>query len=462
MMEPRSLKFAAESCPDAVLAGDDAAVFRQIVTDSRQVGRGDLFLAIRGERFDGHDFVRDTLDRGAAGVVIERRWRQENPDVAPAVIVDDTTDALNRIAASYRRQFELPIVVVAGSNGKTTTKELIASVLRMERRTLWSRASFNNHIGVPLTLLDLDSTRQVAVLEAGSNHPGELRGLLETIAPRYGVLTNIGREHLEHFGDLEGVAEEEGTLAELLPRDGRLFVNGDTPLIEKIVARAKAETVRVGLEEGNDWRAGDIRVDAEGCSFVVESPAGPHSGEYRVNLLGRHHVLNALLAIALGAELGVSPTNIREGIAACRPAPMRMESTTRSGVTVINDAYNANADSAAAALVALGEIRCGGRKIAVLGELAELGTEAAAAHTEIGARAANAGVDILLTVGPGAGQTAEAAREAGMADVRQFEDVALLVEAAMKMKKTGDVFLIKASRAAKLERVADALLNHQP
>ncbi len=461
-MEPRTLKFAVESCPDAMLLGDDGAVFRQIVTDSRKVDKGDLFLALKGERFDGHDFARETLERGAVAVVVDRQWSERNPDLAPAIVVGDTTEALNRIAASYRRDFDLPIVAIAGSNGKTTTKELVASVLRQERRALWSRASFNNHIGVPLTLLNLDSERQVAALEVGSNHPGELRGLLEAISPRYGVLTNIGREHLEHFGDLDGVAEEEGTLAEMLPADGRLFVNGDTPLIDRVVARSAAGVVRIGLEPGNDWRAVDVRPDPRGVTFTVEGADPRYAGDYRVNLLGRHQALNALFAIVMGAETGVSPAGVRRGVADCKPAPMRMEPKERNGVIVINDAYNANADSTAAALGALAEMRLSGRRVAVLGDMAELGEHSAAAHAEIGARAANCGIDALLCVGDAARATVSTARDAGLDETRHFEDWTELAAAAREMARAGDVFLIKASRAARLERVAEALLNNEP
>lgn len=445
-----------------MLEGDDGTVFRQIVTDSRKVDKGDLFLALKGERFDGHDFARETLERGAVGVVVDRRWREQNPDPAPAIVVEDTTQALNRIAASYRRDFDLPIVAIVGSNGKTTTKELVASVLRQERRTLWSRASFNNHIGVPLTLLNLDSERQVAALEVGSNHPGELRGLLEAISPRYGILTNIGREHLEHFGDLDGVAEEEGTLAELLPAEGRLFVNGDTPLIDRIVARSVAEVIRIGLEPGNDWRALDVRPEPGGVTFTVAGPDERYGGEYRVNLLGRHQALNALFAIVMGAETGVSPEAVRRGVAECQPAPMRMEPRVRDGVTVINDAYNANADSTAAALGALAEMNCAGRRVVALGDMAELGEHSAAAHAEIGVRAADSGIDALLCVGDAVRTTAETARDAGLQEARHFEDWTELAEAARGMARAGDVFLIKASRAARLERVAEALLNNEP
>src|SRR5581483_6648808 len=213
--------------------------------------------------------------------------------------------------------FSLPVVAVGGSNGKTTSKELLASVLRQKFQTVWSEASFNNDIGVPLTLLKLEPTHEAAVLEVGTNHPGELAPLVKIIQPRFGVITNIGREHLEFFGDLAGVAQEEGWLAELLPAGGRLFVNGDSEWTPQLVHRTRAEVVRVGLGEANTWRAQNVRVEKQGAAFRVDAPRGELAGEYRINLLGRHQVVNALFAIAMGGELGLGRAEIQRGLADC-------------------------------------------------------------------------------------------------------------------------------------------------
>jgi len=291
------------------------------------------------------------------------------------------------------------VVAVAGSNGKTTTKELLAGVLRQKFATLWSEASFNNDIGVPLTLLKLESKYEVAVVEAGTNHPGELAPLLEMIRPRYGVLTSIGREHLEFFGDLAGVAREEGWLAEMLPEDGKLFVNGDDEWSGQIARRTRAGVVRSGFSDGNDWRVRGLQVDKEGVVFRVEAPMADYAGEYRINLLGRHQVANALFAIAVGAELGVSRAGIERGLAECRPAKMRLQLWENNGVRVLDDAYNANADSMLAALQTLQEFPCAGRRVAVLGDMAELGAHSEAAHEEVGRRAAELGVGQLFAVG---------------------------------------------------------------
>ncbi|HKW29065.1 MAG TPA: UDP-N-acetylmuramoyl-tripeptide--D-alanyl-D-alanine ligase, partial [Verrucomicrobiae bacterium] len=288
----------AEACAAERKRGSGEAALQRVCTDSRQARAGDLFFAIKGERFDGHDFVNEVAAKSVTAVVVERkRIPPTLPDCA-VLVVDDTRRALGRLAAAYRREFDLPVIAVGGSNGKTTVKELIATVLRQKLTTLWSEASFNNDIGVPLTLLRLEKSHQVAVLEAGTNHPGELAPLVKMIQPKYGVVTNVGREHLEFFGDVAGAAQEEGWLAELLPADGRLFVNGDNEWTELIARRTRATVVRVGLGDKNDWRAKGIRLDKNGTTFRVEAPKAGYSGECRINLLGRHQVVNALFAVA--------------------------------------------------------------------------------------------------------------------------------------------------------------------
>jgi UDP-N-acetylmuramoyl-tripeptide--D-alanyl-D-alanine ligase len=229
------------------------------------------------------------------------------------------------MAGRYRDEFSLPITVVGGSNGKTTTKELLAGVLRQKFNTLWSEASFNNDIGVPLTLLRLDTSHQAAVLEVGTNHPGELAPLLDMIRPRYGVITSIGREHLEFFGSLEGVIQEEGTIGERLPSNGKMFIHGDGFGADELARRACCPVVRVGMGERNDWRALEVRVGENGVEFAVAAPDGKGSGEYRVQLLGQHQVTNALLALAVGTELGISPEQLRQGLLECAPPKMRMQ-----------------------------------------------------------------------------------------------------------------------------------------
>jgi UDP-N-acetylmuramoyl-tripeptide--D-alanyl-D-alanine ligase len=260
-MDARSLKYVAKACAGEQLTGDPAAFVQRVCTDSRAVRPGDLFFALPGDKFDGHDFLKEVMGKDAAAVVVTRQ-RLPVPPLACAIIaVENTRQALARLAAEYRHDFKVPAVAVGGSNGKTTTKELIASVLRQKLSTLWSEASFNNDIGVPLTLLRLESHHEAAVFEVGTNHPGELAPLVAMIQPQFGVITSIGREHLEFFGDVNGVAEEEGWLAELLPQTGKLFLNGDTSLADAVSSRCRGAVVRIGFGDQNDWHVTNVRTD---------------------------------------------------------------------------------------------------------------------------------------------------------------------------------------------------------
>ncbi|PWU16988.1 MAG: hypothetical protein C5B50_12165, partial [Verrucomicrobia bacterium] len=436
-----TLQAFAAACGGTLMNGMSAQAFVQrpfagVCTDSRQLRAGQVFFALRGDRFDGHAFVGDAIAKGAAVVVMERNrpvqscassgvhahgfgtafWATDDPSRVQTVVimVDDSRKALGYLATQHRKSFPLPVIAVAGSNGKTTTKELIASVLRQKLRTVWSEASFNNDIGVPLTLLKVSQTHQAAVLEVGTNHPGELEALLRIARPQYGVLTNIGREHLEFFGDLAGVAKEEGTLAEMLPPNGKLFIVGDNPWTEAIAERAFASVVKVGFRTCNDWRLSNVRCEKDGVTFSVEAPRAAFSGEYHIGLLGRHQAMNAVLAIAMGVEMGLDPESIRRGLAACEPAKMRLQSWELNGVRVLDDAYNANADSVLAALQTLIELPCKGRRVAVLGEMAELGAQSEAAHEEVGRRAAEMGVGQLFTVGAMRQVMGRGARAAGL------------------------------------------------
>ncbi len=373
------------------------------------------------------------------------------------LVVADVRAAFGKIAAAYRRQFDLPVIAVGGSNGKTTVKELLASGLRQKFPTLWSEASFNNDIGVPMTLLRLDKTHQAAVLEAGTNHPGELAPLVKMIGPKYGVITSIGREHLEFFGDVAGVAQEEGWLAELLPADGKLFLNGDSEWAEKIAARTQAKVVRVGFGKKNDWRAKGVRLDKNGVTFQVAAPKAEFCGEYRVNLLGRHQAVNALLAAAVSEELGLGRAEIQRGLAECLPAKMRLNFFEAGGVRVLDDCYNANADSTIAALETLCGLPLQGRRVAVLGDMNELGAHSAAAHAEAGKRAAELNIGQLVAIGKMAAVTAQAARAAGLMRVFEFAEVEGAVRALKNFLKPGDVVLFKASRGVQLERIAEIL-----
>ncbi len=451
------LGFVVSACGGELVKGSPATSVKRVNTDSRQAQAEDLFIALSGERFDGHAFVAEVAAKGVAAVLIERGHKLAALLECAVIQVVNARQAYGQISAAYRKQFSIPVIAVGGSNGKTSTKELIAAVLRQKLTTLWSEASFNNDVGVPATLLRLDKTHQAAVVEVGTNHPGELAPLLKLIAPQFGVITNVGREHLEFFGDLDGVAKEEGALAELLPASGKLLLNGDNEWSDAIAKRAKATVIRVGAAENCDWRVKNVKLDKNGAAFSVESARKEFCGAYRIGLLGRHQVGNALFAIALGAELGLSRDEIKLGLAECVPAKMRLEIYEASGVRVLDDAYNANADSMLAALLVLQELPCKGRRVAVLGDMAELGAHSESAHAEVGRRAAEMGVEQLIAVGPMARIIAQAAREAGLSRVIELENAESAASSIKSFLKVGDTVLLKASRSSRLERIANAL-----
>ncbi|PYJ06547.1 MAG: hypothetical protein DME25_06420 [Verrucomicrobia bacterium] len=491
-MDPRPLNFFAQACAGELLslasargsgaASPEETMVRRVCTDSRHVEPGDLFVALRGENFDGHEFLGQAANKGAVAAVVGREHpvvsgvgvrgakgrstgsptvRRSTLDTRhpplPLLAVAEPRQALGCMAAEYRKSFALPCIAVGGSNGKTTTKELVASVLRQKLATAWSGASFNNDIGVPLSLLQVERKHQAAVLEVGTNHPGELAPLVKMIQPNYGVITCIGREHLEFFGDLEGVAQEQGALAELLPVEGKLLVSGDDEWTGWLAERTRADVVRVGFSDANDWRVRGLQADREGVSFRVEGPLADYAGEYRIQLLGRHQVINAVYALALGVELGLSRAEIARGLAECEPAKMRLQLWDLNGVSVLDDAYNANADSVLAALQTLRDLPAKGRRVAVLGDMAELGVHSQAAHEEAGRRAAQLGADQLFAVGKMAPEMARGARNAGLNRVFEFTDVETAAAAVKSFVRRGDLLLLKASRVTRLERIAECL-----
>lgn len=455
-MEPRSLKYLTEACGGELRNGSPQRLATNICTDSRKAGPGDLFFALAGERFDAHNFLPEVARTGVIAVVAERK-KIPAGFFTTVIAVDDTRQALGKLGARYRQDFDLPIVAVGGSNGKTTTKELLASVLLQKFKTLWSEASFNNDIGVPVTLLKLESDHQIAVLEVGTNHPGEMAPLLRLICPKMGVITNVGREHLEFFGDVAGVAQEEGSLAESLPAEGVLFVNGDSKLMKPILQRTSAKIVRIGFGEQNDFSASAVRFDERGVTFSAKTSAKTLDGEFRIKLLGRHQVLNALLAIGVASELGLNRLEIQRGLSECEPAKMRLQLWQVNGIRVLDDSYNANADSMSAALETLRDMPCEGRRVAVLGDMAELGAQTIPGHAEVGRRASEMGLDQLFTVGTFSGVTAEAARQCGLAAVKEFSEIEPAGAAVKNYLKPGDLVLLKASRAMRIERIGEML-----
>lgn len=431
-------------------------VVRGIATDSRTVEPGEAFVAIRGERHDGHAWVGAAAARGAGAVVVDRRADLPGPVPASCavVVVRDTLAALGDLARWHRRRRSVTVLAVAGSNGKTTTKEMVAAILRAAMgadAVLATQGTQNNLVGLPLTLLRLGSER-VAVVELGMNHPGELWRLAEIADPDVGVITCVGPEHLEGVGSIRGAAEAEGELFRRLRPSAIAVVNADDPWVQSIAAGFPGHRIRFGAE--GEVRASDVHeAGLEGSSFRLR--LGDHEIVVRLPIPGRHNVSNALAAAAMAHAIGIDPAAVRAGLESVQAPGMRMQVVRLpGGLTVLNDAYNANPASMAAALATLAGSPAR-RRLAALGEMRELGAAAAEAHEDLGRLAAGAGVDRLYVLGPLAELVCRGARDAGLAAdaIVVVADHAELAARLRADSRPGDLLLLKGSRGAAMETV---------
>lgn len=444
-----------EATAGSLVGGDATASVSGVTTDSRAVEPGNLFVAIRGETFDGHCFVGAALDAGAAAALVSRV-----PDGLaagrPLVLVDDTLAAYQALAAWWRSRMPATVVGVTGSNGKTTTKEMLALVLGGLAPTLCSEANHNNHIGVPQTLLRIAPEHRFAVVEMGTNHFGELAPLARISRPSLGLITNIGPTHLEAFGSEAGVAREKATMLDHLAPDGVALLNADERWSRQIARRRPGRTATFGLSRGAQWRAARIRQAASSVRFTVE-----RTGD-RVTLpvVGRWQVSDAIAAIAAAAELGVPVGEAARRLAEFRAPKWRMDVRRVGALTLWLDCYNANPASMLGAVIELGRQRNGGRRVAVLGDMLELGGISDAAHRRIGQAAAAAGIQVLCAVGERAAAIADEAAAGGIEAANVFRAKARDEAAAWLCGRLApeDTVLFKASRGIRLEEVADAVV----
>lgn len=435
-----------------------------VVIDSREVVDGAMFVALPGERTDGHRYVGEVFLNGAAWALVSSEWFSGNGEAFAGpgrrfLVADDPVSALQRLASSYRSRFDIPIVGVGGSNGKTTTKEMVASVLSTKFRVHMSQGNRNNHLGVPLTLLQMREETEIAVVEMGINHPGELELLCDIARPTDGVLTNIGHEHLEFFGTLDGVADAEAALYRHLDAHGGMaFVNADDHRLAGHAA-GLPRCVRYALSQadGISWWADAVSTDSVGrvsftlCSVTAREPVS-------LQFIGRHNVSNALAAASVGGRFGLQPADIRSGLESLRPAKgwKRMELIEGGGIVVLNDTYNANPDSVKLALDTLAGLDCRGRKIAVIGDMLELGATSAVEHEGIGRYIQQVPIDGLCTFGEMAALTG---REAGGISLGHFTERSTLVEFLAGYVRPGDALLFKGSRGMRLELAAESLMT---
>ncbi len=453
-----------------VLAGEASPSakrrIRQISTDSRSIKRGDLFVALHGERFDGHEFVPAVLAKGAAGAIVHDEYRvpagllRSGRSVPFIFGVRDPLFAYQQLATHHRSRFAIPLVAVTGSNGKTTTKDMVAAVLAQRWRTLKTEGNFNNRIGVPHTLFRLSARHQAAVIEMGVDAQGQTTRLCEIARPTIGLITNIGPDHLEFFGSMEGSAQAKAELLDLLPADGTAVLNADDPYFDYLASRARCRVLSFGFSEKAAVRAANVVADVrKGTTFNLLLPGKARPTPVAIKVHGSHNVTNALAAAAVGAALNVPGSAIAQGLSKFRPAAMRSQVITHHGVQIINDCYNANPASMKAAIQLLAQWTPARQRVAVLGDMLELGHTTQQLHWDVGQFLAGQGLSRLIACGALGHEIAEGARRAGMAEgaIVEVPDAGAAAERVRAIVRQGDVVLVKASRGMKMEQVVQGL-----
>jgi len=445
----RTLADFARACGGELIGPDRA--YAGVSSDTRTIKPGELFVALRGPRFNANEFVEAAAAAGAAGAVVDSR----TDNALAQILVGDTLDALTRAAVTWREGFELPVIGVAGSNGKTTVKEMTASILMRAGNTLATRGSLNNHIGVPLTLHRLDSAHRFAVIEIGANHPGEVAALVKLSRPTVGLITNAGAEHLEGFGSIEGAARAEGEMVADLPPGATAVLNADDEFIGLWRGMTRARVVTFGVDQPADFSATDIHttiVDGFVTRFTMRTPAG--SSPIELHLAGRHNVTNALCAAAAAVTAGASLEDVRGGLATMRPVPGRLQfKTAPSGAWIVDDSYNANPSSMKAGIEVLANVDA--RRWLVMGDMGELGDSAPESHEEIGRFARNHRIDRLFATG----KLSALAVESFGSGAQWYADTESLANAVNAELSREVCVLIKGSRSSRLERVVDSLVG---
>ncbi|MBF0331442.1 MAG: UDP-N-acetylmuramoyl-tripeptide--D-alanyl-D-alanine ligase [Candidatus Omnitrophica bacterium] len=432
-----------------LLAGKLGQRVSGISTDSRTVKKGQLFLAIKGDTFDGHDSLAAAAKGGASAFVVHRK-DVCIPEGKAGILVEDTVKALGHIARDHRQRFNIPIIAITGSAGKTSTKELIASVMRQKYAVLFNKGTENNHIGVPKTLLKLTRRHQVAVIEMGTNHPGEIAWLAQNTLPTVAVFTNVGASHLEGLGSLEGVFEEKLSLLKYLSRDGHAVVNADDPFWSRLLKkRLPQRVVSYGIRCKADVMATDIAPAAAGISFKVDKKF-----LFAVKSPSLGAVQNALAAIICARIFGLSNPKVQRAVLRSKPAQGRQCLTKVSGITLIDDTYNANPVSYKNAIATLKMLKGRGRSVLIAADMLELGVHSDALHREVGKAVAEAGIDALFTCGQGGALIAEGVKSKSSGTyVCSFSDQPSLVDALKIYLRRGDVVLFKGSRGMRMEKV---------
>lgn len=450
-MKPLDLQTLA-SLAHGTFAVRDGRTVSRVVTDSRQVRPGDLFVALKGERFDAHDFLPQVMASGATACLVQK-GRAVASEACAMIEVDDTLAGLQDLARGYRSMLQPLIVGLTGSNGKTSTKDLVAVVMARRFQTRATAGNLNNHIGVPLTLLSLEESDECGVVEMGMNHPGEIKTLVDIALPDAAIVTNVGMAHIEHLGSQDAIGWEKGTLPANVHGEGVVVLNANDRYSDLIARHCQATVYRAGTGAG-DVRAFDLRAGAEGTAFKLD-----FSGEVVETFLpviGEHMVGNAALAACMGWAHGIAPADVAEALRGSRLTSGRMETKSISGILFIDDSYNANPDSMKAGLNALAALQNAGRKIAVLGRMGELGAHAVEGHQGVGRHAAALKLNAVLTVGEEAAMISEAA---GPGEARNFSTHEACSAYLKELLRPGDAVLLKGSRSAGMEKVLHHFQN---
>jgi len=447
-----------------LISGKEQAVFSGISSDSRSVGVGELFWALKGDRFDGHDFVQKAVNQGAAGVVVRKdaSLKISHPDDPVVIAVDDSLEALGDLAGWWRHHHNVRVAVITGSAGKTTTKEMTAGILEIGHRTLVTQGNFNNLIGLPITLFNLETDHRNAVLEMGMNRPGEIARLTEIADPDVGVITNVGMAHLEGLGDIRGVARAKAELIEKISTKGQIILNGDDHLLMETAARFKRDIITFGFDKKNNIRAAELQnLGRKGISFDLQ-----HEGDswpVRLRVPGLQNVSNALAAAAVCLCLHEPPEHIVDGLARFAGVKGRFTLVSLPGdVMLLDDTYNANPSSLKAAIESVETLVNGSDRIIVgLGEMMELGDATIVAHQQAGRMVAELGARHFVAIGEHAGDMVTAAVESGMnrdkaEAVESHKEMAEIIKSKMRQ---GDLIFLKGSNKMNLGKVVDSLRN---
>lgn len=447
-------EFVAVSTGGAVVRGEATAVFQRVVIDSRVVQAGDLFVALTGRRFDSHAFLAQVAAAGAAGAIVQTGRAADAAGLPWVLEIPDPVQALGELARAHRRTLTAPVVAITGSSGKTTTKEMLAFILRDAREIVATLGTQNNHIGVPLTLLRSAPSDEAVIVEVGTNHFGELAALGGITAPTITVITNIGPAHLEFFGSLEGVARAKWELVQAMGPSGVAVLNHDDPYLREAARQWPGRVVWFGTDRRAEFWIEQVTEEPWGIRALVN-----RRYPLRLPLPGRHHLLDAAAAVACAQLVGIDPAEATQALASFMPARGRLERQIVGGVRFINDTYNANPASARTAVEALLQWAGPSRRFVVFGDMRELGAEEARYHAELGVWLGQLPIDGLLTLGPLARHLQTAACESGLRRGWHCESLDDMSERLSTMVQPGDVVLVKGSRAMRMEKVVQCFMS---